>query len=263
MLPLSLRTELKRSMFKCPKCSHKYLTFTETNFSKGTFYCTSCTGWFVAKQKPGPAGAAAADLAHVAALPAALPDSEGDEDEDEGARARGVGRHASEDEPGAPAAASVKTPRAIYEGLNEHVIGQHRVKMALAVGVHNHYTRVFAAKATAAEATAEVAEVAEAAEVGASPPGAPERNSAEDVGGPTGEAVGGAGATGVEEAAVMTSGMSLEEVRAAVRSKAQPVSPPPCTPPCGKAPCSCIPPRAVMLLLFSPRMAILRLSYIF
>jgi len=36
----------------------------------------------------------------------------------------------------------VPTPREIYAGLEDHVIGQHNVKVALAVGVHNHYKRV-------------------------------------------------------------------------------------------------------------------------
>ena len=34
------------------------------------------------------------------------------------------------------------TPREIFEGLNEYVIGQRNVKVALSVGVHNHYKRI-------------------------------------------------------------------------------------------------------------------------
>lgn len=34
------------------------------------------------------------------------------------------------------------TPKQIFEGLNEYVIGQRNVKMALSVGVHNHYKRI-------------------------------------------------------------------------------------------------------------------------
>ena len=34
------------------------------------------------------------------------------------------------------------TPREIFDGLNEYVIGQRNVKIALSVGVHNHYKRI-------------------------------------------------------------------------------------------------------------------------
>ena len=34
------------------------------------------------------------------------------------------------------------TPHEIFSGLNQYVIGQHNVKVALSVGVHNHYKRV-------------------------------------------------------------------------------------------------------------------------
>lgn len=34
------------------------------------------------------------------------------------------------------------TPRQIFDGLNEYVIGQRNVKIALSVGVHNHYKRI-------------------------------------------------------------------------------------------------------------------------
>lgn len=34
------------------------------------------------------------------------------------------------------------TPRTIFNGLNEYVIGQRQVKIALSVGVHNHYKRL-------------------------------------------------------------------------------------------------------------------------
>ena len=34
------------------------------------------------------------------------------------------------------------TPSEIYDGLSEYVIGQHHVKIALSVGVHNHYKRI-------------------------------------------------------------------------------------------------------------------------
>ena len=34
------------------------------------------------------------------------------------------------------------TPKEIFDGLNEYVIGQRNVKIALSVGVHNHYKRI-------------------------------------------------------------------------------------------------------------------------
>eukprot|EP00579_Thalassiosira_antarctica_P001098 CAMPEP_0201865276 /NCGR_PEP_ID=MMETSP0902-20130614/172_1 /ASSEMBLY_ACC=CAM_ASM_000551 /TAXON_ID=420261 /ORGANISM="Thalassiosira antarctica, Strain CCMP982" /LENGTH=809 /DNA_ID=CAMNT_0048389967 /DNA_START=93 /DNA_END=2522 /DNA_ORIENTATION=- len=37
---------------------------------------------------------------------------------------------------------TLPTPRTIFDGLNEYVIGQRNVKIALSVGVHNHYKRL-------------------------------------------------------------------------------------------------------------------------
>jgi ATP-dependent Clp protease ATP-binding subunit ClpX len=44
----------------------------------------------------------------------------------------------------------IPTPKEIRRGLNEYVIGQGNVKVALAVGVYNHYKRIFVAEAQAA-----------------------------------------------------------------------------------------------------------------
>ncbi|CAH0482281.1 unnamed protein product [Peronospora belbahrii] len=49
----------------------------------------------------------------------------------------------------------VLTPREIYEGLNEYVIGQGHVKKTLAVGVHNHYKRLHALELLQARKEAE------------------------------------------------------------------------------------------------------------
>jgi ATP-dependent protease Clp ATPase subunit len=50
-----------------------------------------------------------------------------------------------------PQVKRMPTPREIRRGLNEYVIGQSNVKMALSVGVYNHYKRIFVAEARAAE----------------------------------------------------------------------------------------------------------------
>jgi ATP-dependent Clp protease ATP-binding subunit ClpX len=45
------------------------------------------------------------------------------------------------------------SPREIRKGLDEYVIGQSNVKVALAVGVYNHYKRIFVSEAQAAAET--------------------------------------------------------------------------------------------------------------
>eukprot|EP00816_Leptocylindrus_hargravesii_P003267 CAMPEP_0196804370 /NCGR_PEP_ID=MMETSP1362-20130617/3971_1 /TAXON_ID=163516 /ORGANISM="Leptocylindrus danicus, Strain CCMP1856" /LENGTH=581 /DNA_ID=CAMNT_0042176627 /DNA_START=443 /DNA_END=2188 /DNA_ORIENTATION=- len=57
--------------------------------------------------------------------------------------------------------ASLLTPPEIYEGLSEYVIGQHHVKVALSVGVHNHYKRI---RVTQARALAEQQQAAQQGE---------------------------------------------------------------------------------------------------
>jgi ATP-dependent Clp protease ATP-binding subunit ClpX len=49
-----------------------------------------------------------------------------------------------------PPAKRMPTPREIRRGLDEYVIGQSNVKVALSVGVYNHYKRIFVAEAQAA-----------------------------------------------------------------------------------------------------------------
>ena len=44
--------------------------------------------------------------------------------------------------PPPPQPQRLPTPREIFDGLNEYVIGQRNVKVALSVGVHNHYKRI-------------------------------------------------------------------------------------------------------------------------
>jgi ATP-dependent Clp protease ATP-binding subunit ClpX len=52
-----------------------------------------------------------------------------------------------------PPVKRMPTPREIRRGLNEYAIGQSNVKVALSVGVYNHYKRIFVAEAQAAAAS--------------------------------------------------------------------------------------------------------------
>eukprot|EP00624_Nannochloropsis_granulata_P005807 evm.model.NODE_41563_length_16898_cov_26.495798.5 len=54
----------------------------------------------------------------------------------------------------------VLSPREIYQGLEEHVIGQEGVKTGLSVSVHNHYLRLYS-KEQARQATEAAAAAAE------------------------------------------------------------------------------------------------------
>ncbi|KAH8069348.1 ATP-dependent Clp protease [Aureococcus anophagefferens] len=94
---------------KCPKS----LVFARasTKDDESAFYCSVCSGWFVASE----------------------PRVDGD---DRAAEAPGGG-----DARAQPARKAVPTPREIYAGLEEHVVGQHNVKMALSA-------EAFAAAAT-------------------------------------------------------------------------------------------------------------------
>ena len=49
-----------------------------------------------------------------------------------------------------PRSLRLPKPQEIWKGLNDYVIGQDNVKIALAVGVHNHYKRITVAEARAA-----------------------------------------------------------------------------------------------------------------
>ena len=94
---------------KCPKCGSMSLVFARasTKEEDSAFYCSVCSGWFVASEH------------RLVEEP---------------------------DQPQDAPKQHVPTPRQIFAGLEEHAIGQRSVKMALSVAVHNHYQRLAVAK---------------------------------------------------------------------------------------------------------------------
>ena len=79
-----------------------------TKEEDSAFYCSVCSGWFVASEH------------RLVEEP---------------------------DQPQEAPKQHVPTPRQIFAGLEEHAIGQRSVKMALSVAVHNHYQRLAVARA--------------------------------------------------------------------------------------------------------------------
>ncbi|MBY0589481.1 ATP-dependent Clp protease ATP-binding subunit ClpX [bacterium] len=57
---------------------------------------------------------------------------------------------------GSPVSHSVPTPREIFEGLEEYVIGQKKAKKVLSVATHNHYKRLSYTTGTAAKDSVEI-----------------------------------------------------------------------------------------------------------
>jgi len=197
---------------KCPKCGMS-VTFQHTDFEDNTFYCATCSGWFLVKNAKEDEGATAANTLISAnagtrtsnsknvgsvygvfkdekpkvpsehkyassstngtTSSSALPPPPASpkiimqhipEKSDIGSSTsnRKTYRLPSErvenmDENGSPSNSKIPmvqrlpTPREICRGLNEYVIGQNNVKIALSVGVHNHYKRITVMEALAAE----------------------------------------------------------------------------------------------------------------
>jgi ATP-dependent Clp protease ATP-binding subunit ClpX len=156
----------------CPKCGAT-VTF-RCDFEENTYYCASCSGGFVAnpntiigrdgkvheggsvydefiaktggglkseeiKMRQGMDETRYAAGSHGVSIPPEVPP---------GLEATPV------DSGGAPhppqPVKRMPTPQEIRKGLDEYVIGQENVKVALSVGVYNHYKRIFVAEAQAA-----------------------------------------------------------------------------------------------------------------
>ena len=155
---------------RCPKCG-TFVTFRHGDFEDNTFYCAACSGWFVMNpQNPIVASDQNRDayeelmekqvsqqrknggpeilMRHVPDDPKVYATrqahGEGPDDVDVGPKPATAGMDGGK---GGPQhhheIKKMPTPRQIMARLNEYVIGQRNVKVALSVGVYNHYKRIF------------------------------------------------------------------------------------------------------------------------
>lgn len=180
--------------YRCPKCGTD-VTF-KCDFEDNTFYCASCAGWFAGRSPVDAATCAPRqqDASYEEFIAKDMrnnshkgPGGPGSEQEiimrhipetprryNASVKAGNGRQHNNIDESqmennsmphqmqAPPAAKRILTPREIRKGLDEYVIGQSNVKVALSVGVYNHYKRISVVEAQAAnEARREAAGVQE------------------------------------------------------------------------------------------------------
>mmetsp|Transcript_23843 Transcript_23843/g.33462 ORF Transcript_23843/g.33462 Transcript_23843/m.33462 type:complete len:725 (-) Transcript_23843:419-2593(-) len=199
--------------YRCPKCG-THVTFRHGDYEENTFYCATCSGWFlitpsteqqrnaiteprltnktrgtgtntttdpqfVMQYIPDQKGSTT-NLNETAAAPGGRrPASPVDsrlppQQQDTGNNHEDVlsfsdGSSLSGYDDGSSRRQKLPTPREICQGLDEYVIGQTNVKIALSVGVHNHYKRISVAEAQQAAENRRVAAMEAAAAAGASP----------------------------------------------------------------------------------------------
>lgn len=157
---------------RCPKCG-TFVTFRHTDFDENTFYCAACSGWFVVSpstpmtateenetvkmSKPKTTTHQQHHIADPNLVMQHIPDEElSREHHHQHSSPERITVDSEElgdvtSQEGATAANSygdvhfvkqMPTPREIMKGLDEYVIGQRAAKVALAVGVYNHYKRI-------------------------------------------------------------------------------------------------------------------------
>jgi len=136
-----------------------FVTFRHGDFDENTFYCAACSGWFVINPNTTVTGKNFDDdeilekrvkqqqQQDPPVLMQHIPDD-----------AKIYARQQQRTEEGGSTGThhpvrevrQMPTPREIMRGLNEYVIGQRNVKVALSVGVYNHYKRIFVSETQAA-----------------------------------------------------------------------------------------------------------------
>ena len=128
---------------RCPKCG-TFVVFRHGDFSENTFYCAACSGWFVLSptdyQEPPPAEGPTVLMEHIPQEPKVYAMRQGQQQPTDGG--------GQEPPPTTHQVKRMPTPKEIMKGLNEYVIGQRAVKVALSVAVYNHYKRIFLAEST-------------------------------------------------------------------------------------------------------------------
>ncbi len=146
---------------RCPKCGAQ-VTFRHGDFEENTFYCAACSGWFVSNTKITAKDDPYDELMEKQQIHAKLINED----------PQMVMQHipkppeqheAHPQQPHSPLMKKIPTPKEIMTGLNEYVIGQRNVKVALSVGVYNHFKRIFVAEAQAAAQQRKQAEMEEGA----------------------------------------------------------------------------------------------------
>jgi hypothetical protein len=146
---------------RCPKCGAQ-VTFRHGDFEENTFYCAACSGWFVSNTKITAKDDPYDELMDKQQIHAKRIHED----------PQMVMQHipkppepheAHPPQSHAPLMKKIPTPKEIMTGLNEYVIGQRNVKVALSVGVYNHFKRIFVAEAQAAAQQRKQAEMEEGA----------------------------------------------------------------------------------------------------
>lgn len=174
---------------RCPKCG-TYVTFRHTDFDENTFYCAACSGWFVVSPSAPPVTAASSHhhedkgmggltekaksqhshdpnlvMQHIPdkELPREHHQHPPPSSERITIDSEELGDMTSQEAAAAAAATGgddvhfvkqMPTPREIMKGLDEYVIGQRAVKVALSVGVYNHYKRILVTESQHQQTTA-------------------------------------------------------------------------------------------------------------
>lgn len=140
-----------------------FVTFRHGDFDENTFYCAACSGWFVVSPNTtiSAKGMTHEEIMEKQVHPRKMEDpqvlmrhipenpkiysSRQREYQESPPPPEASEEHAEQPKHASGGSHEIKkmpTPRQIMAKLNEYVIGQRNVKVALSVGVYNHYKRL-------------------------------------------------------------------------------------------------------------------------